>query len=184
MLGAVYAADLAHVQKYRGALADIENGLRVQNSSAGAVACAIVFFRIAHLGILAHVERMNAIVTAILTAAVMDAAASHDVDVNAVGNMKIIVNQVVHTGFGNHNRDRYGFALSARLDIDINAGLILLGYNFDMLGRMADKALAVEPQVECALLRHFLHVCNLLEHHFLNFCKLCHLCFLHFKYIL
>ena len=61
-LGGVHTADLAGVHDHSGALLQIDDGLRVQNTPSGAVARAIVYLHIGHLGILAHIEGVDAIV--------------------------------------------------------------------------------------------------------------------------
>ena len=105
---------------------------------------------------------MDAVMLAALVAVVVDAAAGDDINVAVLPDEKVIVYQVRQAAFRNDNGNMDLFALGKGLDADVDAGLILLGGNFNELAVLAGLQLAIFPDIERAGGRA-LHIGDLVE---------------------
>ena len=106
-----------------------------------------MLFLIYHLGALAQKETVDAVVARLFFAVGMDSAASHHHHVGTLTNIKIVVYKVVHAAVRDAGRDIHLFPFCARGHADINAGLVCLGFYFDVSGRLAPGAAAVLPDI-------------------------------------
>ena len=90
---------------------------------------------------------MDAVVLAVLHAAVVDAAAGHDGHVAVVPHEEVVVHQVGQTALAEDHGDVDGLVLGARLDDDVDAVLVGLGYDVDVGGGVPAGLFAVGPDV-------------------------------------
>ena len=93
-LGVVHAADLAQIQGHGSTFLQVNDGLGVQDALASAGAFAVVLFGIGHLGVFAHVEGVDAVMLAVIAAAVVDATAGHDVHLSPFADEEVVVDPV------------------------------------------------------------------------------------------
>ena len=91
----VDALDLGRLHLHVGVLAEVDNRRRVHDVLAVAVALAVVLFDVAHLSTFFYIKGMDAIVTAIRTAAVVDAATGYDGHVCALTDKEIIIYHIL-----------------------------------------------------------------------------------------
>ena len=146
-VGGIDALDLDHLHLHRAALGQVHLGDGVQDAHTQAVALAVVLFHIADMGVLAHLEAVDAVVLRILVAAVVDAAAGHDQDVAVVPDEKVVVDRFLQAAFAEDHRDVDALVLGARLDVDVDAGAVGLGDDLDVGGGVAGSGLAVAADV-------------------------------------
>ena len=85
-----------------------------------------MLFLVADIGPLPHVEGVDAVMAALVAAAVVDAAAGHNGDVRSVGDVEVIVHDIHHTGGAHHHRDMHLLALCIPVYIHIYTGLVFL----------------------------------------------------------
>ena len=156
-LGIVHAPDLAGLQRDRRALLQVQDGLGVEDALAAAFALAVVLFDIFDPGVFAHIKGVDAVVLAVAAAAVVDAAAGDDGHVRALAHIKIVIDHVPEAALGQHHRNMDRFVLRARRDADVDAVLVGLGLDDDMLRVAAEGLFAVGADIHCALSRA-LHV--------------------------
>ena len=86
-----------------------------------------------NIGILSNMKGMNAIMAALITAAVMDAAACHDRNIRAIRNIEIIINQIGHSGNADHHWNKNSLSFCIAINQDIDARLIFFFADPDML---------------------------------------------------
>ena len=134
----------------------------VENALASALALAVVLLHIAHLGILAHVEGVDAVVLGGLTAGVVDAAASHNAHIAVLADVEVVVHQVGETSLGDDDGDVHRLVDGAGGDVDVDARLVLFALNDNVGGVAAPLQLAVLADV-IRPLGHTLQVCDLPE---------------------
>ena len=163
----VHAADLAGVHDDGRALFEIYDGLRVQNALARTLALAVVLFDIVNLRVFADVEGMDAVMLGVAVAAVVDAASGHDGHVCTLADKEVVIDHVVEPGSAQYDRDMHVFALGKGRDPDVDAVLVGLGDDLDMLGVLAERLLSVETDVHRAV-RNARHIRDGLENAFLN----------------
>ena len=149
-LRVVDARDLARLHRDRRALLQIDDGLRVQNALAAAFALAVVLFDVGHLRVFADVEGVDAVVLRVAAAAVVDAAARDDADLRALAYEKVVIDHIVKTALGQDDGDVYVFMLCKRLDADVDAVLVGLGDDLNVLGVVAVRLFAVGADVHRA----------------------------------
>ena len=80
----------------------VDHGLGVHDVAAGlaGVLLAVVLLHVAHLGVFADVEGVDAVVAALVAAGVVDAAAGHDVHVAVVADVEVVVDHLTEAGLG------------------------------------------------------------------------------------
>ena len=150
-LGGVDAPDLDGLHLDGGALFQIDNGLGVHDAATGAVAVTVVLFRVFHMGVLTYIEGVDTVMTAVLPAAVVDAAAGHDVHIAVFTDVEVIVDQFLNTGLGDDDGNVALFALGPILDADVNAGFAVgLAGDLDVLRGLPAVAAGVLANVEGA----------------------------------
>ncbi|CAN4051266.1 IS66 family transposase, partial [Dysosmobacter welbionis] len=110
-LGGVHAPDLHRVHLDGGALLQIHDGLGVHDLLAPAVPLSVVLFRVVDMGVFAHMEGVDAVVAGLLVAAVVDAAAGHDLHIAVPADVEVVVHRLFHTGLGDDDGDVAGLAL-------------------------------------------------------------------------
>ena len=150
-LGVVHAPDLAGLQGHGGPFLQEQNGLGVQNALARAFTLAVVLLHIGDPGVAAHIEGVDAVVLAVAVAAVVDAAPGHNPDVGVLADIEVVVHRVVEAGFGHHHGDVDALGPGAGIDADVDAVLIGLGGDVDVLGIPAEGFLTVGADVHRAL---------------------------------
>ena len=133
-----------------GALLQIDDGLRVENALAGAGALTVVLLDVGDVGVLAHVEGVDAVVLGGVAAAVVDAAARDNLCRCALADIEVVIDQIVQAALGEHDGDMDALEGRVRGDVDVDAGLVGLRRNLDVLGAAALDALAVGAEVESA----------------------------------
>ena len=57
-----------------------------------------MLFLVAHVGIFSYMKRMNAVMTALIAAAIVDPASRNDRHVRAICDVKIIIYKIRHAG--------------------------------------------------------------------------------------
>ena len=150
-LGGVDAPDLDGLHLDGGALFQIDNGLGVHDAATGAVAVTVVLFRVFYMGVLAYIESMNTVMTAVLSAAVVDAAARHNVHIAVFTDVEVIINQLLNTGLGDDDGNVALFTLGPILDADVNAGFAVgLAGDLDVLRGLPAIAAGVLANIEGA----------------------------------
>ena len=77
--------------------------------------------------------------------------AGHDRHVRVLADVEVVVGQIVHAAVRDARGDGHRFALRARQDADVQPGLILFGFDFDVLGRAPAGAATVFADVERAV---------------------------------
>ena len=103
----------------------------------------------------------------VAVAAVVDAAAGHDGHIRALADKEVVIDHVVEPGLAQHDGDVYVFAFGKGRDLNVDAVLVGLGDDLDMLGILAERLLSVEPDVYRAV-RDTRHIRDGLENAFLN----------------
>ena len=83
----------------------------------------------------------------ILAVAVVYAAARYNGDIGVFPDIEVVVDQIVHTAMGDDCRNVYGFTLGAGLDHNVNARLVRLGDNLDILRVLTGCTAAVRPDI-------------------------------------
>ena len=93
-----------------------------------------MLFFITDIGILSYMEGMNTIMTALIAAAVVDAAAGHYGDFRTRLHIKIVVNHIRYAGFCDNHGNMYRFPFGVGADYHVNAGMTVFSlFNLDML---------------------------------------------------
>ena len=133
----VDALDLGRLHLHVGVLAEVDDRRRVHDVLAVAVALAVVLFDVAHPGVLADEEAVDAVVAGLLRAAVVDAAAGDDGHIAVLADVKVIVDHVLEAGLGNDDRDVHALVFRAGGDVNVDAGLVFLRDDVDVRGRVA-----------------------------------------------
>ena len=77
---------------------------------------------------------MHAVVLGGVAAIIMDAAAGDDVHVAVLADEKVVIHQIGQPALGEQDGDVDILPLGARLDPDVDAGLVLLGGDLNRLG--------------------------------------------------
>ena len=163
----VDAADLAGVHDDGRALLQIDDGLRVQDALAGAGALAVVLFDVVYLRVFADIEGVDTVMLGVAVAAVVDAAARDDGHIRALADKEVVIDHVVKAGSAQDDRNVDVFAPGEGRDPDVDAVLVGLGDDLDMLGVLAELLLAVETDVDGAV-RNADHVRDGLQDVFLD----------------
>lgn len=91
-----------------------------------------MLFHVLDTRILTYVEGVDAVVLAVLIAAVVNAATRNDENVRSLTDIEIVVDHIVHSTLGQNDGDMHAFVLGVRLDDDVNAGLVCLGLDLDV----------------------------------------------------
>ena len=147
-LRVVHARDLAGQHRNLRALGKIDNRLRVQNALARAFALAVVLFDIRDLRIFLHIERVDTVVLGVAVAAVVDAAAGNDGHLGAFADEEVVIDHVVEAGLCQHNRNMHILVLRVGLDFDVDAVLVGLRDDFDVIRIVAVRLLPVGADVD------------------------------------
>ena len=132
-----------------------------------------MLFHIADAGVLAYEEAVDAVVLAVLVAAVVDAAAGDDGHVGALADIKVVVHDLGQTAFGHDHGDVHALALRARFDADLQAAHVGLGDDLDIHGGLAAGGSAVGADVIGAF-GHLVQVCHFAQQALLDLVKLHH----------
>ena len=104
-----------------------------------------------HAGVFADVERMHAVVTALVAAGVVDAAAGHDLHIAVVAHIEVIIDHLAEAGLADDDGDVALLPLGAGLDADVDALFAVgPGRDVDMLRGLAGLTAAVLADVEGA----------------------------------
>ena len=148
-------------------------GRGVQDALARSLPFAVVLLHVANAGVLADPEAVDTVVLGLLVARVMDAAACDDGDIGVVADMKIVIDHVGQSRFGDDDGNMNGFVLRARGDSDFDALLVRERVDGDVRARMALDQLAVLADIESAS-RHAVQIGNLLEQFLVKSGKICH----------
>ena len=88
---------------------------------------------------------------AVAVAAVVDTAARDDGHVRAFTDKEVVIDHVGKAGLRQDDRDVHGLVLRERRDADVDAVLVGLGLDDDMLGIAAEGLLPVGADVDRAL---------------------------------
>ena len=172
-LGGVYAADLYHFHLAERALLQVHGSDGIQDAFARSVTVAVVLFHVFHARILAHAEGMDAVMLALLVAAVVDATARDDQYVCALADVEIVIHHIVHAAFGQNDRDVYAFILGKGLDGDINARFVGLGFDLNICARGTGKRLSILADVVSPL-GNLVQVCYRFEEGAVDLVHFCH----------
>ena len=147
--GGVDAPDLGGLHGDGSALLQVDHRLRVHDPAAGAVALAVVLLGVLHVGVLAHVEGVEAVVAALLAAAVVDAAAGHDVHIAVLADVEIVVDHLLDAWLCDDDGDVALLAPRSVFHPDVDAGLaVRLAGDLDVFRGLAAVTAAVLADVE------------------------------------
>ena len=109
-----------------------------------------MLFRVFDMGVLPDIKGVNTVMAAGFRAAVVDAAACHNVHIAVFTDIKVVVYQLLNAGLGDDDGDVAGLAHRAVLYPDVNAGLaIRLAGDLNMLRGLPPVAAGVLSDVEC-----------------------------------
>ena len=78
-------------------------------------------------------EGMDAVVSALVAAAVVDSAACHNPYICTILHIEIVVYKVCHARFAEYYRDIDSLSIRLAINININAGLVRLFLYLDVL---------------------------------------------------
>ena len=84
-----------------------------------------MLFDVFYAGILSDVERVNAVMLAVMSAAVADSAACNDGYVAVLTDEELVENGLLVAGLADDDRDVAGLIFSAVLDIDVDSLAVL-----------------------------------------------------------
>src|SRR5699024_4946562 len=124
--------------------------------------------------ILSDMERMNSVMSCIVASGIVDSTSCNDGYLCSILNVKIVVDNICHSGTGNNNRNVYRLSVRIFINIDINSLPVLFFADFDMLAVPVADGNSVFTQIEGSFLfesfpvnhtKYFL--CNLIQHHLL-----------------
>ncbi len=155
--GGGHAAQLDQLHLAGGSLVHDHVRDGVQDALARAAALAVVLLDVLHVAVLAAVERVDAVVLGGRVALVVDAAAGHDGHVAVLADVERVVHHVLQAGLRDDDGDEHRLALGAGRDVDVDAGVVRLGGDLDVRGRVALHQLPVLADVERAF-RHAVDV--------------------------
>ena len=96
---------------------------------------------------LPYVEGVDAVVTGLLVAAVVDAASRDDDDVRTVADIEIVIHRFGESRLAEQNGQMHALALGAGADDDVDAVRALLGTDLNVSGRGSAEALSVGADV-------------------------------------
>ena len=113
--------DLGSVHVHCGAFFKINDRCRVHEPLAGACSLAVVLLDVLYLRILSDMESMDAVMLAVVSAAVADAAPCDDGYVTVGAYEKVVINALLVAGFADDYRDMAGFIFRSVLEIDVDA---------------------------------------------------------------
>ena len=103
------------------------------------------------MGVLTYIEGVDTVMTAVLSAAVVDAAAGHDVHIAVFTDVEVVVNQFLNTGLGDDDGNVALLALGSVFDTDVNTGFAVgLAGDLDVLRGLPAVAAGVLANVEGA----------------------------------
>ena len=108
-----------------------------------------------------QVEGVDAVVTALLIAGVVDATAGYDGHVRPLAHEEVVVHHLGVTRLAEDDGDMDALVLGAGLDDNVNTGFVRLGDNIDILGGVAARHLAVGADIIGAL-GHLVQIGDLL----------------------
>ncbi len=100
------------------------------------------------VGIFPHVKGVHAVVPAGLVAAVVNAAARHNVHIAVLPDKEIVIYHFLHAGLGDDDGDMAGLAHRAGLHPDVNARLVGLAGDLNVLRALPPVAAGVLADVE------------------------------------
>ena len=83
----------------------------------------------------------------VFTAAVVDAAPGNDGHVAVLTDEELIIDFILHTALGDDDGDEHGLVLRVVVNVDVDARLVGLGGDLDVLGGLPRHALAVQAEV-------------------------------------
>ena len=126
-----------------------------------------------HMGTGLQEEPVNPIMLGVLVAAVVNAAAGHDDHVRVPAHIEVVVDGLLQTGLGQHHGDVDALVFRAGLDVNVDAGDLLLGDDLDVGCGSPSGGVAVGANV-IGTLRHFVKVRDLPQKSELDFVKLFH----------
>ena len=110
----------------------MNDGFRIHNTFTLAVAASIMLFHILYVGVLTNEEAVDTIVLGSLISTIVDTTAGYNGYIAVITNVEIIINHLGKTALAKHYRDVYTFSFGTGLNDDINALLVLFGYNINM----------------------------------------------------
>jgi hypothetical protein len=106
-----------------------------------------MLFHILYMRILADEETVDTVVLGSLVTTIVDTTTGYNGYVAVITNVKIIINHLGQTTLAKYYRDVYTFSFGAGLDDDINALLVLFGYNIDMSSGIASYGSTIGTDV-------------------------------------
>ena len=148
-LGGVHAPDLDRVHLDGGALLQVDHRPGIEDFAALAVAFGVVLFAVMDLGVLPYMEGVDAVVAGFLVAAVVDAAAGHNLHVAVLPDVEVVIHRLLNAGLGDDDGDVALLAHGAVQDADIDAAFAVGPVvDLDMLRGLPAVAAAVLADVE------------------------------------
>mgnify|MGYP000118594971 CR=1 FL=1 len=149
--GGVHPFDLCGFQVEDRALAHKNAGDGIEDLVPGTLALCVVVLDVGDIGVCPDVEGVDAVVLGVAVAAVVDAAARHNVHIAVFTDVEVIINQLLNTGLGDDDGNVALFALGPILDADVNAGFAVgLAGDLDVLRGLPAVAAGVLANVEGA----------------------------------
>ena len=148
--GIVDTGDLGGLHLHLRTLGQVHDGGGVHHLLAAAVALAVVLFHVAQLGVFGQIEGVDAVVLGVAAAAVVDAAAGDDGHVRALADVEIVVHQIGQAGLAQDNGNVHALVFCERADVNVDAGLVVLGHDVNVGGGIAARQLAIGADVVSA----------------------------------
>ena len=144
--------DLYRIQREYRILSQFNIGHGIQDPAAGAVSLAVMLLFITHIGIFSHMEGMDPVMAALITAAVVDPAAGDDRHICSIFNIKVIVYQIRHSGNTHHHRNINLLRNGRSINKNIDARLVFFLLYLDMFTVPVTKRDSVLAEIESSAL--------------------------------
>ena len=172
-LRGIYTFDLHRIHSKHRILPYINICYRIQNPGSRTFSFPVMFLLIMDNGILANMKCVNPVVPCIVASRIMDTASGNDIHIRPIFNIKIIVDNVGHSGGGDNHRNVYRLPICILVNINVNSLLVFFFTDLDMLTVPVADGDSVFPEIESSLLFKSFSVdhmkyffCNFIQYHF------------------
>ncbi len=118
-----------------------------------------MFLDVFHLRAFSDEETVDTVVFTVLRSAVIDTAARDDHDIGSFSDIKVVINELLDSARCHDDRDMDTLILCARLDLNVDAGTVLLRDDVDIRRRVSRDGFTIGADVICAD-RHLMQISN------------------------
>ena len=123
-VGRIDAADLNHLHHAGRTFGELDDSRRIQYPLTRTVALTVMLFDIFKPCVFADKKPVNAVMLRRFAAGIMNSAARDNQHVGTLADIKIVIDLVVSSRIGQHNRNMHRLALCKRHYPDINTGFV------------------------------------------------------------